>query len=59
MTTIDAEVQAEAEKQLHAAIKRARNTGTSTRATPPSLKADSGAVVVMDAGTGGIVAMAS
>ncbi len=59
VTTIDAEVQAEAEKQLHAAIMRARQTGDINKGYATKLKADSGAVVVMDVRTGGIVAMAS
>jgi penicillin-binding protein 2 len=58
VTTIDATVQAAAEKQLKAAIMRARHTGTSTRASP-STRRTSGAVVVLDVRTGGIVAMAS
>ena len=51
-------VQAVAEKQLRAAIKRARTTGDINKGGK-QLKADSGAVVVMDVRTGGIVAMAS
>jgi len=58
VTTIDADVQAEAEKQLKAAIMRARHTGDINKGYA-KLKADSGAVVVMDVRTGGIVAMAS
>ncbi len=58
VTTIDAKVQAEAEKQLKAAIMRARHTGDINKGFA-KLKADSGAVVVMDVRTGGIVAMAS
>ncbi|MEU5207775.1 penicillin-binding protein 2 [Streptomyces sp. NPDC020742] len=57
ITSIDARVQAIAEKQLDQAMKDARkvhdkNTGT-------NYKADSGAVVVMEAKTGRVVAMAS
>jgi penicillin-binding protein 2 len=58
VTTIDAKVQAEAEKQLKAAIMRARHTGDINKGFA-KLKADSGAVVVLDVRTGGIVAMAS
>jgi penicillin-binding protein 2 len=58
VTTIDAQVQATAEKQLKAAIMRARHTGDSNKSFA-KYKADSGAVVVMDVHTGGIVAMAS
>ena len=59
VTTIDAEVQAAAEKQLKAAIMRARQTGDINKGYATKLKADSGAVVVMDVNTGGIVGMAS
>ncbi|TLQ45925.1 penicillin-binding protein 2 [Streptomyces marianii] len=57
VTSIDARVQAVAEWELHNAMKEARkvfddNTGT-------NYKADSGAVVVMEAKTGRVVAMAS
>ncbi|MEW1658166.1 MULTISPECIES: penicillin-binding protein 2 [unclassified Streptomyces] len=57
ITSIDARVQALAEQQLDQAMKAARtqmdkNTGT-------NYKADSGAVVVMEAKTGRVVAMAS
>ncbi|WP_043269712.1 penicillin-binding protein 2 [Streptomyces sp. CT34] len=57
VTSIDARVQAIAEKQLDQAMKDARqqvdrNTGT-------NYKADSGAVVVLEAKTGRVVAMAS
>ena len=59
VTTIDADVQAEAEKQLKAAIMRARGLGDINKGYATKLKADSGAVVVLDVRTGGIVAMAS
>lgn len=59
VTTIDADVQAEAEKQLEAAIMRARGEGDINKGYATKLKADSGAVVVLDVTTGGIVAMAS
>ncbi|MGH8970028.1 MAG: penicillin-binding transpeptidase domain-containing protein, partial [Actinomycetes bacterium] len=59
VTTIDADLQAEAEKQLRAAIKRARTQGDINKGYATKLKADSGAIVVMDVKTGGIVAMAS
>jgi penicillin-binding protein 2 len=57
VTSIDSRVQAVAEKELDQAMKDARkqfdrNTGT-------KYKADSGAVVVMEAKTGRVVAMAS
>ncbi|MDX3849333.1 penicillin-binding protein 2 [Streptomyces sp. AK02-01A] len=57
VTSIDARVQAVAEYELNGAMKAARkemdrNTGT-------HYKADSGAVVVMEAKTGRVVAMAS
>ena len=58
VTTIDAQVQAAAEKQLKAAVMRARHTGDSNKGFA-KYKADSGAVVVLDVNTGGIVAMAS
>jgi penicillin-binding protein 2 len=58
VTTIDAQVQAAAEKQLKAAILRARHEGDSNKGGA-KYKADSGAVVVLDVNTGGIVAMAS
>ncbi|MBP8531855.1 penicillin-binding protein 2 [Streptomyces sp. MK37H] len=57
VTSIDSRVQAVAEKELDQAMRDARkqhdrNTGT-------NYKADSGAVVVMEAKTGRVVAMAS
>ncbi|MEV0369343.1 penicillin-binding protein 2 [Streptomyces sp. NPDC050636] len=57
VTSIDARVQGVAEKELEQAMKdarkeRDRNTGT-------NYKADAGAVVVMEAKTGRVVAMAS
>ncbi|MCX4832599.1 penicillin-binding protein 2 [Streptomyces sp. NBC_00006] len=57
VTSIDARVQSVAEKELDAAMKAARhefdkNTGT-------NYKADAGSVVVMEAKTGRVVAMAS
>jgi penicillin-binding protein 2 len=58
VTTIDAKVQATAEQQLKAAIMRARHTGDINKGFA-KYKADSGAVVVLDVRTGGIVAMAS
>ncbi|MDQ1625366.1 MAG: penicillin-binding protein 2 [Actinomycetota bacterium] len=58
VTTIDAKLQAVAEAELLAAIKRARTTGDPNKGGR-KYKADSGAVVVMDVHTGGIVAMAS
>jgi len=58
VTTIDAQVQAAAEKQLKAAIMRARKVGDINKGFDKH-KADSGAVVVMDVHTGDIVAMAS
>jgi penicillin-binding protein 2 len=57
VTTLDARVQAVAEQQLAAAIKNAR--GGFDKTSGQSYKADSGAVVVMDVNTGGIVAMAT
>ena len=59
VTTIDADVQAEAEKQLLAAIRRARTEGDINKGYATKLKADSGAIVVMDVRTGALVAMAS
>ncbi len=56
MTTIDARMQAIAEKQLVSAIERARTNPDYRGRTYP---ADSGAVVVLDVNTGAVVAMAS
>jgi penicillin-binding protein 2 len=58
VTTIDSKVQAVAETELLAAIKRARTTGDPNKGGK-RYKADSGAIVVMDVRTGAIVAMAS
>lgn len=55
VTTIDAKVQAIAERELQAAITRARTVPDFRGRTYP---ADSGAIVVMDVRTGAIVAMA-
>lgn len=57
VTSIDARVQAIAEKQLDQAMKDARNSFDKNTGT--NYKADSGAVVVMEAKTGRVVAMAS
>lgn len=57
VTSIDAKVQGIAEKQLHEAIMTARKTYDPV--THKNYVADSGSVVVMDARTGNIVAMAS
>jgi len=58
VTTIDARVQNVAERELLAAIKRARTTGDPNKGGK-KFKADSGAIVVMDVHTGAVVAMAS
>ena len=58
VTTIDAKVQRAAEKALAEAIHDAPARG-STAARGRLLKADSGAAVVLDVRTGGVVAMAS
>ena len=55
--SIDARVQAVAEKALAGAVERAR--GLRARGTGQRLEADSGSVVVMEAKTGRVVAMAS
>ncbi len=57
VTSIDADVQAYVEKQLHQAMMTAR--GTFDKVTGRNYAADSGAAVVMDPKTGRIVAMAS
>ena len=57
VTSIDAEVQAYVEKQLHQAMQTAR--GTIDKVTGRKYAADSGAAVVIEAKTGRIVAMAS
>ncbi len=57
VTSIDAKVQADVEKQLHSAMTTAR--GTFDKVTGRNYAADSGAAVVMEAKTGRIVAMAS
>ncbi|MBS2961698.1 penicillin-binding protein 2 [Actinocrinis puniceicyclus] len=57
VTTLDAHVQAVAEQQLAAAVKSARNGWDKNSGT--RYKADSGAVVVLDVNTGGVVAMAT
>ncbi|HET6151828.1 MAG TPA: penicillin-binding protein 2 [Marmoricola sp.] len=57
VTSIDAKVQSIAEQQLHQAILTAR--ATYDPVTHKNFVADSGAVVVMDAHNGNVVAMAS
>jgi penicillin-binding protein 2 len=57
VTSIDAKVQSDVEKNLHEAITTAR--GTFDKVTGRNYVADSGAAVVMEARTGRIVAMAS
>ncbi|TIC80748.1 penicillin-binding protein 2 [Nocardioides sp. GY 10127] len=57
VTSIDAKVQSVVEKQLASTIRTARRTYDSV--TKKNYVADSGAVVVMEADTGRIVAMAS
>lgn len=56
VTTIDARVQGLAERELAAAVERARSQPDYRGRT---YEADSGAIVVLDVHTGGIVAMAS
>ena len=57
VTNIDANLQAVVEKQLYAAILRARSTPV--RHGTGNYKADSGAAVVMDVTNGHVLAMAS
>ncbi|MCX3059122.1 penicillin-binding protein 2 [Streptomyces beihaiensis] len=57
VTSIDARVQAVAERELDDAMKTARQTYD--KVTGENYKADSGAVVVMEAKTGRVIAMAS
>jgi penicillin-binding protein 2 len=57
VTSIDAHVQAVAEKQLHNAMVTARKSYDPV--THRNFKADSGAVIVMDVHTGQVIAMAS
>ena len=57
VTSIDASVQSDVEKQLHDAIATARSTYD--KVTHRNYIADSGAAIVMEAKTGRIVAMAS
>ncbi|MEU8028342.1 penicillin-binding protein 2 [Streptomyces sp. NPDC049099] len=57
VTSIDSRVQRVAEYELDKAMKAAR--GTYDKITGENYKADSGAVIVMEAKTGRIVAMAS
>ncbi|MFF3493579.1 penicillin-binding protein 2 [Streptomyces sp. NPDC002795] len=57
VTSIDARVQAVAEKELDAAMKAARHEFDKN--TGENYKADAGSVVVMEAKTGRVVAMAS
>jgi penicillin-binding protein 2 len=58
VTHIDATVQRVAEEELRKAIARARTEGDPNKGGA-RFKADSGAVVVLDVRTGGVVAMAS
>ena len=57
VTSIDSDVQAFVEKQLHRTIQTAR--ATTDTVTGRKYAADSGAAVVLDAKTGRVVAMAS
>ncbi len=58
VTSLDAKVQAVAERELRAAIQRARTEGDVNK-DGKRYRADSGAVVVLDVRTGRVVAMAS
>jgi penicillin-binding protein 2 len=57
VTSIDARIQAVAERELNNAVNRARSQTSPTNGRPYA--ADSAAVVVMDVRTGRVVAMAS
>lgn len=57
MTSVDARIQSVAERELRAAIRRAR--GIVDRVTDRRYVADSGSAVVLEADTGRVVAMAS
>lgn len=57
VTSIDAKLQGVVERELHQAIVKAR--GTFDKVTGRNYEADSGAVVVMNARNGQVVAMAS
>lgn len=57
VTSIDAKVQAVAEQQLHTAMVTARHTYD--KVSRKKFVADSGAVVVLDAHNGNVIAMAS
>lgn len=57
VTSIDAELQAVAERQLRAAIARARSTFDDN--TNRKYRADSGAAIVLDVTNGRVIAMAS
>ncbi|MEY9894592.1 penicillin-binding protein 2 [Catenulispora sp. MAP5-51] len=57
VTSIDARIQAVAERELDNAVKRARSQTSPTNGKPYA--ADSAATVVLDARTGRVVAMAS
>ncbi|GAB3423808.1 penicillin-binding protein 2 [Flindersiella endophytica] len=57
VTSLDARVQATTERELRAAMRRAR--GTVDRVTKRPYEADTGAAVVLEARTGRVVALAS